>query len=143
MKAKDVGRRCLFIPIICLGIFLLVLLYQLILTTGFFDISFDWVDSRFIRTKQNACLVSNSKHPYIADVKSEGSGTVDINNASAEELDTLPRVGKKTADAIIEQRRAMGGFSCINDLVCTPGIGIKTLNEIKPYIRISQYKGKN
>jgi competence ComEA-like helix-hairpin-helix protein len=52
---------------------------------------------------------------------------IDINNASSKELQTLAGIGPVLAQRIIENRP----FYSIEDLMKVPGIGEKTLNEIK------------
>lgn len=55
------------------------------------------------------------------------SGTVDVNTASVEELESLTAVGPKLAEAIIAEREAGGLFDYPEDLVMVRGIGAKTL----------------
>jgi competence protein ComEA len=52
---------------------------------------------------------------------------VDINSASAEDLDKLPGVGKSRADAIIKGRPYKGKDDLVNKKILTPGVynGIK------------------
>ena len=50
-------------------------------------------------------------------------GLISLNNATATELQTLPGVGEKTAQAIIQHREATGGFSSVDDLLEVKGIG--------------------
>ncbi|HOO77915.1 MAG TPA: helix-hairpin-helix domain-containing protein [bacterium] len=53
---------------------------------------------------------------------------VDVNTASASELQQLYRVGPKTADKIIAEREANGPFSSLSDLSNrVKGIGPKTV----------------
>jgi len=52
-----------------------------------------------------------------------GTTLVNINTATAEELDTLPGVGEATAQAIIEDREANGPFSSKEDIMRVSGIG--------------------
>ena len=58
---------------------------------------------------------------------------VDINNADAEALCTLPGVGPVIAQRIIERREELGGFSCIEELRTVRGIGEKTMEKIYAY----------
>lgn len=60
-----------------------------------------------------------------ASASASASGLVNINTATAEELDTLPGVGPSTAAAIIEDREANGPFSSPEDLMRVSGIGEK------------------
>ena len=57
---------------------------------------------------------------------------VDINNASASVLSTLPGVGPKTAEKIIAYRDANGPFASCDQLTSVKGIGAKKLEKLKP-----------
>jgi competence protein ComEA len=59
---------------------------------------------------------------------------IPINTASVEELDTLPGIGPKTAQAIFEYRGTHGKFTSAEDLLQVPGIGPKKLAALKPHI---------
>ncbi len=60
-------------------------------------------------------------------------GVVNVNLATAEELELLPGIGPARAAAIIEHRKANGPFARIEDLVQVSGIGEKALAQIKPH----------
>lgn len=51
------------------------------------------------------------------------AGLVNINHASGTELETLPGIGAKTADKIIEYRNEHGGFRSKEELKEVPTIG--------------------
>ncbi len=70
-------------------------------------------------------------------VQPRGDGNIDINNATAEELDALPGIGSVRAKAIVEQREKMAGFTTLEDVMCTDGIGDKVFEKILPYIKIN------
>ena len=55
----------------------------------------------------------------------EGDQLVNINNASAQELESLPGVGEVTAQKIVDDRQAQGPFSSKEDLKRVSGIGDK------------------
>lgn len=61
---------------------------------------------------------------------------VDLNRATAAELDTLPGVGPATAAAIITWRDENGGFRRIEDLVEVPGIGPARLERLRTLVRV-------
>lgn len=60
---------------------------------------------------------------------------IDINHASAEELQQLPGVGPVLAQRIMEFRRTRGAFRHIDDLNAVPGVGAKRLEEWRPLIK--------
>lgn len=60
-----------------------------------------------------------------ASAAGSSDGLVNINTATAEELDSLPGVGPSTAQAIIEERERNGPFSSTEDLMRVSGIGEK------------------
>lgn len=61
---------------------------------------------------------------------------VNLNTATAEELDTLPGVGPATAQAILAYRQEHGSFSSVNQLLDIQGIGEKTLAQIAPHATV-------
>jgi competence protein ComEA len=61
-------------------------------------------------------------------------GTVHLNSATLEQLDTLPGVGPVTAQRILEYRTANGAFSSVDELDAVPGIGPARLEQLKPLV---------
>lgn len=61
---------------------------------------------------------------------------IDINKASKSELISLPGIGEKTAELIIELRTKKNKFTNINELLEVKGIGNKKLEKIKNHIII-------
>lgn len=61
---------------------------------------------------------------------------VNINEATLEELDTLPGIGPTTAQAIIDYRAANGPFESIDELLEVQGIGEGTLDDIRVYVTV-------
>jgi competence protein ComEA len=64
------------------------------------------------------------------------SGTVDINTANKERLETLPGIGPVLADRIIAYRQANGPFLTLDDLLAVKGIGEATLEKLSPWITL-------
>lgn len=62
------------------------------------------------------------------------SGLVNINTASAAELQTLSGIGPSMAQSIIDDRSKNGPFASVDDLMRVSGIGEKKLAKIKDCI---------
>lgn len=58
-------------------------------------------------------------------------GPLNINAASAAELESLPGVGPAIAAAIIEHRQRIGGFASVDGLLAVSGIGPSKLEQIR------------
>lgn len=63
-------------------------------------------------------------------------GLININTASAEELDKLPGIGPSTAEKIISYRQSNGLFASIDDIKNVSGIGDATFDDIKTLITV-------
>ena len=66
----------------------------------------------------------------------KGSTPVNINTATAEELQTLPRIGPAMAQRIIAWREAHGGFRSVDELDAVPGIGPSMLENLRPLVTV-------
>jgi competence protein ComEA len=62
--------------------------------------------------------------------------SVDLNAASAEELDALPGVGPVTASAIVAWRSANGSFSSVDQLGEVDGIGPARLEKLRALVHV-------
>jgi competence ComEA-like helix-hairpin-helix protein len=70
----------------------------------------------------------------VAAEGSQPSGVVNINTASAEELQLLPRVGPALAGRIIEFRESNGPFRTVDEILAVKGIGESSFEKLEPYI---------
>jgi len=64
------------------------------------------------------------------------SSLVDLNTATAEQLDALPGVGPTTAAAIVAYRSQHGPFRSVDDLTDVTGIGPAKLAQIRPHVHL-------
>jgi competence protein ComEA len=62
---------------------------------------------------------------------------LDLNSASVAQLESLPGIGKATAERIVEYREKNGGFKKIEDLMNVRGIGEKSFLTLKPLITVA------
>jgi competence protein ComEA len=62
---------------------------------------------------------------------------ININTAKAEELDILPGVGPKMAQAIVDFREAHGKFSTLEDLQKVKGLGPGKFAAIRPHVTLT------
>ena len=67
---------------------------------------------------------------------------VNINTASAAELNGLPGIGAKTAALIVEYRQKNGPFKKVEELMNVRGIGEKNFLKLKPQITVSAAAAK-
>ena len=63
------------------------------------------------------------------------SEVLDLNRATAEELDRLPGVGPVLARRIIEHRLLHGPFHAVDELLAVRGIGARLLERLRPHLR--------
>jgi competence protein ComEA len=80
-----------------------------------------------------ALLLAASTLAVAGDSPSD-KGVVNINTATAEELQLLPRIGPALAERIIAFRETNGKFEKAAELVAVKGIGEKSLDSLRPYI---------
>ena len=69
-------------------------------------------------------------------MKNEFSGVVNLNTATAKQLDLLPGVGEKAAKRIIEHRTKTP-FAKVDDLRKVKGFGAKKLEKLKAFLTTS------
>jgi competence protein ComEA len=79
----------------------------------------------------------------VASTAPVGSGTVEaatalvnLNSATAEELETLPGIGEVLAATIVQYREEHGPFTSVDQLVDVSGIGEVTLEELRDLVTV-------
>ena len=68
--------------------------------------------------------------------RSTPTGPVNLNNATADDLDTLPGVGPATAAAILAYRDQHGPFASVDDLADVRGIGPAKLDALRGLVTV-------
>jgi competence protein ComEA len=68
------------------------------------------------------------------------AAAVNLNTATAVQLEALPGIGAKTAQRILEYRQKSGGFKKIEELMNVKGIGEKNFLKLKPHITVGAPK---
>jgi competence protein ComEA len=65
-----------------------------------------------------------------------GAGKVNLNTATVEELDALPKVGPVLAQRIVDWRKEHGSFTSVEELDAVDGVGPKMLETLLPLVGI-------
>ena len=112
--------------------FLVVLI---LIGTGF------WGVRRFAPTvflgEPDLIAVPNTEHAQDSTTKplvSNKPALLNINTATAKELQTLPNIGEGMAQKIIDHRTQHGNFTSVDALQNVKGIGAKTLEKLRPFV---------
>lgn len=66
---------------------------------------------------------------------------LDVNEATAEQLQEVPGIGATLARRIIEFREEHGAFEKVDDLLNVQGIGPTSLERIRPYLKVEEGGG--
>ncbi|MCI0155504.1 ComEA family DNA-binding protein [Leifsonia shinshuensis] len=96
--------------------------------------------ARFLRDGEQLRVPAVGEVPAPGDGAASEAGAVggrvDLNRASAAQLETLPRIGPALAQRIIEWREAHGGFSAVTDLRSVSGVGEKLFDALKDRVTV-------
>ncbi len=84
-----------------------------------------------------SCKISTAENrsPQTAKKISQ-ENAVNINTASAEELEKIPYIGEKTAARIVAHRTANGPFRKVEHVMLVDGIIDQLFRQIKEYVRV-------
>ncbi len=67
-------------------------------------------------------------------------GPIDLNRATARELEALPGIGPVLAARIVEHRGRIGSFSSVEDLRAVRGVGPKLFQKLRPHVRVHRLR---
>lgn len=90
-----------------------------------------------LSTSRDARLRSSRVSKPIESTEIRRPSVVNVNRATLAELITLPRISERVAKAIIDGRP----YSSVDDLIRVYGIGPKTLENIRPFVKIDSPAG--
>lgn len=82
-----------------------------------------------LSTRSAVLQETSSTRPAAADL-------VNINTATAAQLESLPGIGPATAKRIVEHREKNGAFKKLEDLMNVRGIGEKAFLRLRPLVTI-------
>jgi competence ComEA-like helix-hairpin-helix protein len=74
--------------------------------------------------------------PAAAQKKKPPAHPLDLNRATATQLEQVPGIGPTTAQAILRFRTRSGPFRSVDDLLSLQGIGRKRFARIRPYLTV-------
>ena len=92
--------------------------------------------SAAVASAQNKATTSKAA----ATVTATATAPVNLNTATVEQLATIPGVGPKMAERIIDYRQKNGGFKKVEDLMNVSGVGEKSFLKMKPLITVTAPK---
>jgi competence protein ComEA len=78
-----------------------------------------------------------------ASSSASASAPINLNTATAAQLETLPGIGKSTAERILEYRQKNGSFKKVEDLMNVRGVGEKSFLKLKPLVTVAPPKGES
>ncbi len=82
-------------------------------------------------------LVAMAAPAWSAGTAAPSGVTVNINTASAEELQALPGIGEARAAQIVSLRKERGAFRSVDELLEVRGIGPAMLERLRPQVSLS------
>src|SRR5947208_14038655 len=63
---------------------------------------------------------------------------INLNTATAAELQQVPGIGPSTADKILKMRKSYGPFKSVDDLRAIKGIGPKRMEKMRKYLTVGK-----
>jgi competence ComEA-like helix-hairpin-helix protein len=82
-------------------------------------------------------LVAACAFVVLAQGKQPPAHPLDLNVANLKELEEVPGIGPKTAQAIIDFRHKSGRFHRVEDLLAIKGISQRKLDKMRPYLKVT------
>ena len=76
--------------------------------------------------------------PIVLAKKKPPAHPININTATAADLQQVPGIGPSTAQKIIDTRKSYGAFKSVDDLLAIKGIGPNKLEKMRKYLTVSK-----
>ena len=77
-----------------------------------------------------------STSPTAATEATQPASKININTASAQELESLPGIGPVIAQRIVDYRNENGAFQTVSELTNVKGIGLSLLEKVMDYVTV-------
>jgi len=111
---------------------------RLLLVIAMAGLAWDLGRARWPETPATAPPAAPSGAPIEARAQAaEPADTLDLNRASAQELESLPGIGPVLARRICDHRQREGPFRSVEELRAVRGIGPRLLARIRDRLRVS------
>lgn len=89
-----------------------------------------------LRDGERVHVPAQGAAPLSAPTGAQPAGPVNINRATAAELEALPGLGPTLAQRIVEDRQANGPYESVDQLLRVRGIGPALLEKLRPHVAV-------
>jgi len=100
-----------------------------------------WRQTNVARLSSVILLLLCAVAPALAK-KKPPSHPINLNTATASELEQVPGIGPSTAQKILDTRKSYGSFKSVDDLLAIKGIGQKRLDKMRKYLTVTKPPAK-